>query len=183
MTEKKKMRTVKEEPLQRRNKLLFLKDQKKADLIEPVLFLMRADRTVDVYEDVSQGDMEVTIGSKKGETGLIHLAPDKLHSIRWGKTELRAWIAYENEAVPYPQEVLHDSVQLEKIVRGITLTFKEYRDKREDVGDMWQKIIIGVALLLAVLALLGGMDAILPSPAPVQTVAETTVVAMGGWFA
>lgn len=121
-------------------------------LKEPVLFLLKSDWNIRIYEKVEPGALEITKDDKDKTKVTILLPPSKLLSWNYGNDSVRGWFASEQEAVAYPTDILHDSQELQKIIEQLKLNYKNYRAQTLTAYSklLWT-IILGIAIILGMI--------------------------------
>lgn len=138
----------------RRMQMLLRKHQKLIgsyeDLVEfeePVLFLIRADHSVEWHQGVKGGKYTFKIEGEDDE-GEVWLNPASLLTFDYGKRKFKGYIAYEKEAFPYPvNPVLSAQLFHNAIVKTISDTKDWNVQQTKATTELIWKIIMGVAIL------------------------------------
>lgn len=121
------------------------KEWQEEPLKEPILLLMRAGSAdTEVFEDVPVGQFKIK--RTDGKEGLILLDEAKIQKFKWGNKSVRGWIAFENNATPYPDEPKHDSY---KIVRMMMDFLRNREQLMAKVWDARSNFVFTVGLVLA----------------------------------
>lgn len=129
---------------------------------EPLLFLIKGDNTIQIYEGVKEGPLEIDRGNEKAE---ITLPNSKLLTANWGSDTLRLWIADEKEAIALPTRVLHDSLELKRKIDAIIANYKSYHTKGLELGGT--VMLIGAILIIGALIYFGIIPLIFPQHAAI----------------
>lgn len=154
-------------------------------LKEPVLLLLREDGFIDVVENVKTGIFKINANTEKEKA--IDLIPEKLQKLRYNGEFYTAWMAYENEFIPYPTNVKHDS----KSIYGLLKTAVINKDKLSGgAGTLFGMnakslfiLMIGIAIVLYFVfgtnMLSGITGSVKNTVAPAVTSAVKTVASNG----
>ena len=117
---------------------------------QPVLFLMRDDLSVDVIEGLVPGPLEIK-NKKNLVAGHLFLNAKKLHIVKWGSGHLRAWFAYEREAVCYPTDIIFDSQTIVGEMLNLLMNMKTYAANKMPGGKYdWIFLAAGGIVLIVV---------------------------------
>lgn len=132
-------------PFSTKKELLFI-TKKKIDkqIQEPVLMLIKTDRSVEILENVKPGYMTLKIGDNAVK---IILAESKICTFKHGNDTIHGWIHFEQEALSYPLDKEHDSMELERLFRGVMLNYKAFEEKGTG-WDMGKIIAIGIVIFI-----------------------------------
>lgn len=128
-------------------------DQKAtAKFKEPILILMRNNKKAEFYENATIGKFEYT--HSNGEDMYIQLNRHFLQTFPYGTSEFIGYICHEDYPYPMPHDALITAemkkIQEEKILNDYRKwTAEEWKAK----GDLWWKILIGIAAILLAYAL------------------------------
>ena len=172
----KPVRKVDEEFLDKK-RLFGLLGTKKADLRQPLLLLIRESGDIEIHENVPSGEFHI-LNEDTNTDKMIILTNSKLLSLDYGKRSYTTWVAYENEATPYPVNVKHDSGTLVQLVAKVSNELEDLNrpeNLKAKYNFIIMMVVIGlIALLLAanygVFNNLFGGASVLPPPPPVQNV-------------
>lgn len=152
--------------------------QNKKDAIklfkEPLLFLLRDNMEVEIYENVKSGWFDVPNMKKKR---LIYLDTNNTFKLRLFNSEYRTLVHHIDETFDYPTVVTHNSEQTTAI---ILLTWANAKDednlenkKKLTIWDYLVYALIGVVVIVALiygLPYILRMVGVLPKEVPVQYV-------------
>lgn len=123
---------------------------------EPVGILLRRNRRAEFYEGLKKG--KFSFRHSDGTERFIMLDPRYLQIMPYGmkSTGMAGYIMHEDFPTPIPEDpvltIEQSGEALEKVMNDVRdLRAKEYRAK----GEMWWKILLGVAILGAVYVLYG----------------------------
>lgn len=164
-------------------KTLLKRKKKLVELKQPVMFLQRENMKDELYENVTKGRFEFQ--GSDGKQRFITIDPSRMRTLPFGNDILRYYVAHERYPLPLPNERNFTNMQFYKGIDDTLSAKKEWEAKKfTALGNMWWKIMMGIAVLvgLAILAQLMGFDfglggstpAPAPAPAPVDPV--TTVL-------
>lgn len=137
------------------------------EIEQPMLLLMRTNGDIDTFPGVPDGLFKMVkdkkIGSEKeSETKGILLSNNKLHNWKYAGENVKVWVAYEDEATPYPVNVQHDSSMLVKFYEKILLNSKLLNTDDKMIPGWVEKalfVVAGLAILLYIMYKLGILDA------------------------
>lgn len=124
-------------------------------LKEPILLLIRGNYDVEILENINEGQIEIT--KKNGKKVNILIPKSKILSFKWGDDKLKGWIVDEHEAVALPTNTMHDSEELARIFKGLSINYKDYEtsNKQQGWATMILYLFIGIAIILVVSSLFG----------------------------
>lgn len=125
---------------------------------QPLLWLIRTNHDIDVFEGVPDGLFRIKQKKKdkdrpEEEMKGIILSNSKLLNMRYGDKNIKMWIAFENEAVSYPTDVTHDSSLMVRIYEKIMINLRSLDDRRGGVPD-WVMTTLKVVVVVAIIAYL-----------------------------
>ena len=89
---------------------------------QPILLLMRENGHMDTIEGITEGLFRFRDKDKK--TKAITITPNKAFGWAYGGQIIKTYIAYENEAFPYPTDITHDSTTMLRIIERIMMNYK-----------------------------------------------------------
>jgi len=128
----------------------FKRHQDLAVFREPIAFLHRRTGRVEFYDNVTSGDFSFT--HTDGTEKQIPLTPAFLKTFDYGKRTFKGYILDEDNAFPLPQTPF---ISIEQYTMGMTKmlnNFSKWKQKEfEGIGNMWWKILIGLAVLVGVI--------------------------------
>ena len=155
--------------------------QKLADFKQPALILMRNGKRGEFYENATTGRFEYT--HSNGEDMHIDLNRHFIQTLDYADREVQIYFCHEDYPFPLPHEPIITAemkkLSDEKILNDYRKwTAEEYKAK----GDMWWKILIGIAacglVYMLIKMLTGGGEAEVAEPVKqtVTQVANATVL-------
>lgn len=117
---------------------------------QPILILIKENGDVSIIEKVKTGLFEMTSTFNKEENKAINLTANKLLNLKYGSENIKCWIAYESEAVPYPLKINQDSRDFYQIIKRVAMNYKDL-----SLGGMKGRGIIKIVLITIAVILVG----------------------------
>lgn len=135
-----------------KQKGLFKKKQSLTDFQEPVLFLVRQNGMMDIYEKATAG--KFVFEHSNGKSRFIELRPSDQITFPYGDKRVRCYLANENRPYAGWDDPIVDgeSVMLgyEK-TKATDLKYQQAIERLKNAGKMtWVWIIIGIAVAVAI---------------------------------
>ena len=93
---------------------LIKKKKELAKFEEPLVFLMRRNRTIEVYEDAKKG--RLSFEHSDGGDRFIELTPSFLHDFPYGRDTFKVYICHEDFGFPLPEDFTVSSDQIEMTI-------------------------------------------------------------------
>lgn len=154
----------------------------KKELKEPILFLIKDNGYTEILEGVTTGEFDIM---EKGKLGggeakkCVYLTPDKLTTFRYGSQYYKGWVAYENEAFPYPHDPIRDAEMFRKVTQKLSMNWRDREEAKAWEGKGKFILIAALALIMVVSVLsnpqiASQVGALLAEEAP-KAVANATV--------
>lgn len=140
---------------------------------EPVLFLIRRSGRVEFHENAKKTLFDYT--HSDGVARFIILHPSKILTFDYGRKTFRGYMAHEDHPLALPEE---PTITAEQMNITIEKTLNDVRKwKAEELkarGDMWWKIITGLAIIIALFVV---YQMVKPNaiPTPADTTITTTI--------
>ena len=162
-------------------KLMGLLGTKNADLRQPLLLLIKEGGEIEIHQNVPSGEFHI-VNEDTNEEKMILLTNSKLLSLEYGGKSYTTWVAYENEATPYPTNVKHDSGTLVQFAAKIANELEDLNEpenkKMKYNFIIMMVVIVGIGLLVIFQSgmlnnLFGGAA---PAQAAQQVVQNVTVI-------
>ena len=129
----------------------FKEYQDLANFQEPVMMFMRNSRKVEFYENVTTGFFHYT--HTDGTVRKIKISPEFMHTFDYGKNNFKGYICHEDHPTPLPEKPVVTAEQFQWAIDKTQQDLMNHREKELTAkGDMWYKILIGIAIVIGVLA-------------------------------
>lgn len=115
------------------------------DLKDTTLLLMTCQGTIKVIEGLLPDTLYVFKRPDEKQKRGIWLSSNKVQTIDYKGRLTRCWVAHENEAFPYPCDVMHESSLMKRMLEKIMLNYKELETGMFN-KQMAEKILLWVFL-------------------------------------
>lgn len=140
--------------LLKKKKLFMKKGYELADFKEPVLYLIRRDKSVEFYEDVKPGDYKIRHSDRNLDDIKITLPESYLLRFPYGPKQYRGFIHHEDEFLPYPHKILLSGEIIRILIDKTLNDVKKWKaEELRARGDLWLKLGMGVGVIIAAYAL------------------------------
>lgn len=139
--------------LLQKQKGLIRSKQTLTDFKEPVLFLVRRDGKMDIYEKATAG--KFIFEHSSGDSKFLELRPADQITFDYADRKVRGYVAFEDRPFAGWDDVIIDNDSLSSNLEKIKSTDLKYQERIEALKNKgkltWVYIIIGLAIAVAII--------------------------------
>jgi hypothetical protein len=126
---------------------------KMANFQEPIVMLMRNTRKIEFFDNATTGWFQYN--HTDATTRKVKLSPEFLQTFDYGKRTFKGYILHEDHPTPLPESPVVTAEQFQWAIDKTQQDLVNHKAKELGArGDMWYKILIGIAVIIGVFGLI-----------------------------